>query len=125
MAVKGLRDYKEQAVSTMTQGEQLLMLYDELVKRLARAALALDQENYDLFEESVDRATAIIEYLDSVLDRQYPISQNLAQLYEYMSYELVRVKIGRNRTELDRVKGMADELRESFRQAEKHNDSGK
>jgi flagellar protein FliS len=73
----------------------------------------------------VDRSTAIIEYLNSILDRQYAISHNLAQLYEYMTYELVRVRVGRNRTELERVKGMADELRDSFRQAEKNNDSGK
>jgi flagellar protein FliS len=125
MVTNAFQSYKEQAVSTMTQGEQLLLLYDELVKRLARAGLALDQENYDLFEESVDRSTAIIEYLSSILNRQYPISRNLAQLYEYMTYELVRVRVGRNRTELERVKGMADELRDSFRQAEKNHDSGK
>jgi flagellar protein FliS len=125
MVANAFQTYKEQAVSTMTQGEQLLLLYDELVKRLSRAGLALDQENYDLFEQSVDRSTAIIEYLNSILDRQYPISRNLAQLYEYMTYELVRVRVGRNRTELERVKGMADELRDSFRQAEKNNDSGK
>jgi flagellar protein FliS len=125
MVTNVFQTYKEQAVSTMTQGEQLLLLYDELVKRLSRAGLALDQENYNLFEQSVDRSTAIIEYLNSILDRQYPISRNLAQLYEYMTYELVRVRVGRNRTELERVKGMADELRDSFRQAEKNNDSGK
>jgi flagellar protein FliS len=125
MVANAFQTYKEQAVSTMTQGEQLLLLYDELVKRLSRASLALDQENYTLFEQSVDRSTAIIEYLNSILDRQYPISHNLAQLYEYMTYELVRVRVGRNRTELERVKGMADELRDSFRQAEKNNDSGK
>jgi flagellar protein FliS len=42
-----------------------------------------------------------------------------------MTYDLSRVKIGRNREELKRVKTMADELRDSFRQAEKNNNSGK
>ena len=68
----------------------------------------------------MDRSLEIIRYLDSTLDRKYPISQNLSQLYEYFCYELSRVKAGRNATELARVKGMASELRDSFRQADKN-----
>jgi flagellar protein FliS len=109
----------------MTAGEQLLLLYDELHKRLTRAELALDKENYEVFEASVDRAIAIVEYLDNILDPQYPISHNLDRLYEYFTYELGRVKIGRNRTELARVKAMSAELRESFRQADNKNTGGK
>jgi flagellar protein FliS len=119
METKGFQAYKEQAVNTMTQGEQLLLLYDELIKRLTRAELALDQEDYETFEASVERCVKILRYLDGILDRQYEISQNLAQLYEYMTYELRRVTAGRNRTELARVKKMASELRESFQQANK------
>jgi flagellar protein FliS len=125
MDTKGFREYKEHAINTMTQGEQLLLLYDELVKRLVRAELALDKSEFEVFEQSVDRATAIIDYLDSILNRQYEISHNLARLYDFMTYELARVKAGRNRTELERVKKMVLELRESFQQAEKNNDSGK
>jgi flagellar protein FliS len=119
MEAKGFQAYKEQAVNTMTQGEQLLLLYDELIKRLTRAELALDKEDYETFEASVNRGVEIICYLDGILDRQYEISRNLSQLYEYMTYELRRVTAGRNRTELERVKRMASELRESFQQANK------
>ena len=56
----------------MSQGELLLLLYDELVKRLLRAGLALDKADYGLFEASVDRSLDIIRYLDDTLDMQYP-----------------------------------------------------
>ena len=59
MDAKGFQQYKEQAVDTMTQGELLLMLYDELVKRLTRADLALDKQEYPLFEASVDRKSVV------------------------------------------------------------------
>ena len=62
----------------------------------------------------------VVHYLDDTLDRQYPISAQLTRLYEYFCYELSRVKSGRNKTELERVKRMACELRESFRTAEKN-----
>jgi flagellar protein FliS len=117
--------YKEQAVNTMTQGEQLLLLYDGLVKYLTRAELTLKDSDFSAFEVAVEKSAKIVDYLNSILDRQYPISKNLASLYEFMEYELVRVKVGRNQTELERVKSMAIELRDSFRQADKNIQSGK
>ena len=45
MDMKGYQQYKEQSVNTMTQGELLLLLYDELYKRLSQAELMLDQQN--------------------------------------------------------------------------------
>lgn len=125
---RGYQAYRDQAVNavdTMTQGELLLKLYDELVKRLVRAELALKKEDYPLMEASVERSLDIIRYLDDTLDPQYPISRNLSRLYEYLCYELQRVKAGRNRAALERVKGMAGELRDAFREAQRNNDSGK
>ena len=125
MDMKGFQQYKEQSVNTMTQGELLLLLYDELYKRLSQAELMLDQQNYPVYEASIARAVAIIDYLDSTLDRQYPISGNLAQLYEYFTYELGRAKSGRRKEVLSHVKSMVGELRDAFRQAQKSGDSGK
>ena len=116
---QGYQGYKEQGINDMTPGELLLLLYDELVKRLLRAGLALDKKDYALFEASIDRGLDIIRYLDDTLDMQYPISRNLNRLYDYFSYELNRVKAGRNRTELNRVETMVGELRDTFREAHK------
>ena len=116
---QGYQGYKEQGINDMTPGELLLLLYDELVKRLLRAGLALDKKDYALFEASIDRGLDIIRYLDDTLDMKYPISRNLNRLYDYFSYELNRVKAGRNKTELSRVETMVSELRDSFREAHK------
>lgn len=125
MDMKGFQHYKEQSVNTMTQGELLLLLYDELYKRLSQAELMLDQQDYPVYEASIERAVAIIDYLDSTLDRQYEISGNLTQLYEYFTYELGRAKIGRRKEVLSHVKTMVGELRDAFRQAQKNGNSGK
>ena len=37
MNLQGYQQYKEQSIYTMTQGELLNLLYDELMKRLLRA----------------------------------------------------------------------------------------
>ena len=119
MDTRGYQQYKQQSINSMTPGELLMLLYDELVKRSTLAGLALDKQDFPLFEASVDRGLDIIRYLDDTLDMQYPISRNLNRLYDYFSFELNRVKAGRNKTELERVKGMVGELRDTFREANK------
>ena len=120
---RSAQQYKAQMISTMTQGELLLLLYDELVKRLTQAELALDKQLFDVFEASVQRSVEIVNYLDMTLDMNYPISHELARLYEYFTYELNRAKIGRNPGPLTHTKDKIVELRDAFRVAQKSADS--
>lgn len=120
MDSKGFQLYKEQSVNTMTPGELLLLLYDELVKHLTRAEIALSKEDYPVLEASVEKSLQIIRYLDATLDTKYEISAQLTKLYDYFCYELNRVNFGHNKTELERVKKMVMELRDSFRTADKN-----
>lgn len=119
MEAQGYQQYKQQSVNTMTQGELLIVLYDELVKRAARADMALGQADYPLFEVSVDRCVDILRYLDATLDHQYPISAELHRLYDFFCYDFSRIKAGRNREELANLRPMVTDLRDSFRAAEK------
>ena len=119
MGPQGYQQHKEQSINTMTPGELLMLLYDELVKRAARAELALQKEDYPLFEASIDRCVDIVRYLDDTLDRSYPISRELHRLYDFFCYDLSRVKVGRNKTELERLRPMLADLRDTFRTAEK------
>ncbi len=122
---RGYQHYKEQSINTMTQGELLLLLYDELIKRLMRCDLALAKEDYELFDASADRCIQIVRYLDDTLDPKYPISRELHRLYDFFGYELNRVKMGRNKTELDNIRPMIAELRDAFRTADKNSNEGK
>ena len=119
MIASGYQQYKNHAVSTMTQGEMLLLLFDELVKRITRAELALKDQDNVVFEQSVNRAVDIIKYLKQTLNREYAISVQLRALYDFFIYELSRVKASRRQAILDELKPLVEELRDAFRQAEK------
>ena len=119
MDARGYQQYKQQSINSMTAGELLLLLYDELVKRSTLASMALEKEDWPLFEGSVERCVDIISYLDETLDRQYPISQDLSRMYEYFTYQLGRIKIGRNKKELERLRPMLADMRDAFHTAEK------
>ena len=118
MNARGIQQYKEQSLNTMTQGELLLLLLDELVKRLLRGDLALEEQNYELFEASMERCIDIVRYLDDTLDRQYPVSLQLHRLYDFFCYDLNRIMIGRNKEEMDRLRPIITDLRDTFREAE-------
>ena len=96
------------------------MLYDELVKRSTLASMALEKENWPQFEEAMDRCIDIVNYLDETLDRKYPISRDLSRMYDYFTYEMGRIKTGRNKKELARLRPMLVDMRDTFRAAEKN-----
>ena len=118
MSMQGYQQYKEQSMNTMTQGELLMLLYDELVKRLIRSELALQKEDFELFETSSQRCIDIIRYLDNTLDMKYPISRDLHRLYDYFLYMLNRVRFGRNAKVLEEIKPQIIDLRDTFRKAQ-------
>ena len=120
MDARGYQQYKQQSINSMTPGELLLLLYDELVKRSTLASMALEKENWPQFEEAMDRCIDIVNYLDETLDRKYPISRDLSRMYDYFTYELGRIKLGRNKKELDRLRPMLVDMRDAFRAAEKN-----
>ncbi len=115
----GYQQYKQQSVMTMTSGEMLILLYDELIKRLLRAELALQKQDYKLFDASVDRSTRIVHYLKDTLNYNYNISWELNRMYDFFLYELSRLSAGRKQEVIDALKPLVKDLRDAFAEAEK------
>ncbi|MEZ3467634.1 MAG: flagellar export chaperone FliS [Schaedlerella sp.] len=119
MYQNGYEQYKLQSVNTMTSGEMLLLLYDELIKRLARAQIALEDENYDLFNQSVQRSKEIVQYLNNTLNMNYKISYELRRMYDFFLFELSRLQAGRKVAVIQELKPLVAELRDAFKEASK------
>ncbi len=115
----GYEQYKQQSIQTMTKSELLLKLYDEIVKRLLRCEFAINEKNYDLFEESIQRCVEIVKYLNDTLDFNYEVSYNLSTLYEFFQYEFARLKSGRNVSVINELVPLVKDLRNTFDTASK------
>ena len=115
----GLQAYKEQTVSTMTTGEMLILLYDEMIKRLKKAEILANNSDFENFESEVKRVQEIIAYLNNSLDRRFEISKNLLSLYDFFNYQLIRVTASRNLTLIDELIPLIEDLRDTYRQADK------
>lgn len=119
MNAYGYQNYKAQTVNTMTPGEMLGLLYDELLKRLTKAELALEKEDYILFDQSMQRSVEIVNYLKNTLNHKYEISSELKRLYDFFLYEFCRISAGRNPKVIEEVRPLIVELRDAFKEAQK------
>lgn len=111
--------YKEKSIYSMSGPELLLLLYDEAIGRLSKAEYALEDMEYERFEDCLLRTTRIVRYLIDILDMSLPISRDLYRIYNYLIYDISRIKAGRERqkNEIGRIKHILSELREAFEEA--------
>jgi len=114
-----LQAYKEQAINTMTSGEMLILLYDEIVKRLKRAKILANNSDFDNFDKEVTRAKEIVTYLNNALDRKFQISSQLTQLYNFFHFQMARITASRNTELIDELIPLVEDLRETYKEADK------
>ena len=117
----GYNQYKEQSVSTMTQGEMLIFLYEESIKSLTKAKYLCYNKDYEGFEKEVGRAKDIISYLDQTLDKKYPISADLHKLYDFIIFQLSRAIASRKTEIIDEVIPFLKELLDTWKEADRIN----
>lgn len=111
--------YKDQSILTMTPGELLIRLYDELSFQLNLSIKNIDDKNLDLANKSLIKSQNIILYLSSTLNKNYPISNNLFQLYDFFNYQLIKANLSKNKQDIQDVLNMVNSLRDTWKQAEK------
>ena len=125
--MSGYQKYKEQTIFSMSNIELLLLFYDEAISRLSKAELAVDDDDWNTFEDCLKRVAKIVRYLSDILDMsQQPLANDLWRIYNYLIYDISRVKAGwkRQKAEIGRIRHILSELRDAFNGAsQKTNDS--
>ena len=116
-----LSSYKETRIKTASQGQLIIMLYDEAVKQLNRALelLALDSSEkkdpgrIEQISKAVMKTEEIITELMVSLDFEQggDISKNLFALYNWFNRELLEANIAHDTRRLAAVRDMIAELR--------------
>lgn len=114
------QQYKEQSLSTMAPGELLVKLFDELIKQLHIAMRSLEARELSAVNDSLTKSISIVATLESSLNMKYDISDNLRNLYIYMSQQLLQANLKKDSQPILDCIPLARELRDSFDQAEKN-----
>jgi flagellar protein FliS len=116
--------YRETRVKTASQGQVIIMLYDEAVKNLDRALeiLALDtggkknHRNIEKISKSILKAQEIITELTVSLDFEQggEIAKNLFSLYTWFNKELLESNIHHDIRRITAVRNQVYELRSAW-----------
>ena len=109
--------YLEQKILAARPEQLTLMLYDGLIRFLKQGKLFLSAKDYEKTNNSLQRAQSIINELRATLDMDIFISQSLELLYEYMTRRTMEANIEKDIEILDEVIGLAEELRDTWKEA--------
>jgi flagellar protein FliS len=101
----------------MSPGEIVVALFNECLKTLAYAKEHIKNKNYPGKSECFAKAKKILNYMTASLDMKYPISTDLARLYEFYIWEITRINSSNNVEQIDSLITMITDIRDGFKGA--------
>lgn len=112
MPNNALNAYKQNAVTTQTPGQIVVLLYEGAIKFLQQAVTAVNENKFVEKGRLINRAVDIICELNSALDLEKggEIAQNLRKLYVFMHEYLIKANFEKNATMIQEVINMLKEL---------------
>lgn len=119
-----LQKYQQSTVQTATPAQLIILLYDGAIKFIRLGVEGIQTRKYDSANRNLVKAQAVIHELVAALDFKYPIANNLAQIYEYMIYQLIQSNLKKNAQLAIEVMDYLIELKDAWREASKQSASG-
>ncbi len=111
--------YKSQALETLTNGEIVVKIFEEISKQVSMAMFLTTSENYYKAYNCIVKAQKLISALNDSLDTQYAISIELTEMYMFLYHKLPEATIAKDTGLLKELLGIVDELKVAFRQADR------
>lgn len=113
------QSYKQQSIMTMTTGDMLTTLYDEVLKQIELSKKAFAKKDFSEINRAMQKAQRILRHLRNTLDFKYDVSNNLAALYDYFIELTIQANIKKDPSKLDEVSEFITELRDVYIQADR------
>ncbi|MBN2050588.1 MAG: flagellar export chaperone FliS [Spirochaetales bacterium] len=110
-----LNAYRETRIKTASQGQLIIMLYDEAIKQLDTALDEFNRENrkLDLISNAIIKTQDLVTELMVSLDFEKggDIAKNLLSLYMFFNRQLMEANMRKEGEPLTHVRKMLFELR--------------
>lgn len=109
--------YKNVQVSTASQGELIIMLFDGAIRFSNQATKSIETEEYAVANEKLQRAQNIVLELLSALDMKAgDIATDLQQLYVFIHELLVKANMEKDTGLVDQAVNLLTEMRDMWRE---------
>ena len=115
--MKGLDTYQEVAITTQNRGRLIVLLHDGAIKFLKLAIKGLDTGDMETKGIYINKALAIIDELNTVLDMEAggEVAVNLRQLYIFMTRHLNAANMKKDPQKIDEVIKLLEELNQGWK----------
>lgn len=118
--------YRDMEIQSASSERLVVIVFDHLVVNLERARIAMERRDIELRVTSLRRARGLVSELLSTLDFEQggAIAKQLADLYQYLLYELVDIGQRGDVVTLQKLVNIVTLLRDGFTSAAQSVDVG-
>ena len=111
--------YREMEIQSASPERLVVIVFEQLVVNLERARIAMDRNDLELRVTSLRRARGLVAELLDTLDFEQggTLAKQLADLYQFMLYELVDIGQRKDVVTLRKIVNIATSLRDGFTMA--------
>lgn len=113
------QQYKSQSLGTLTQGEIVVKLFEEASKQISTGIFLKKRSESVKSFNCIAKAQKIISTLNSSLDRKYAISIELSDMYLFLHEQLGKANAKGDTELMKQLLSLVDELKNTFKQAER------
>ena len=117
--------YSNNKLSTASQGDLTLMLYNGAIKYCNLAMDALRKRDYAQCNDNIHKTKNIIVHFREQLDRKYEVAKDFDMIYDYIYWVLTQANVNKDiemlEEALKRIREIRDTWVEVMRIAKKEN----
>jgi flagellar protein FliS len=108
--------YREMEIQSASPARLVVIVFEQLVVNLERARIAMERQEVEQRVTSLRRARGLVTELLTTLDFEQggPIAHQLADLYQFMLYELVDIGQRGDVVTMRKLVNVAKSLRDGF-----------
>lgn len=117
--INKFEQYKLNSIFTMTQGELLITLYDEAIKKLTHAKILMENKDFTNAKVNLKKCRDIFNHLLYTLNSDYEISKEIGDLYRFFNAEIIKAEVQNSVEILDEIIPLVKELRDTWEKADK------
>jgi flagellar secretion chaperone FliS len=111
--------YKEQTLSTLTNGEIVIKLFEEASKQVTMSIFLINKGDSATAFNCILKTQKIMSALRNSLDMKYPISSQISPLYAFIYEKLAEASMSKDVSLLKDLLTLIDDFKVTFRQADK------
>ena len=118
--VNARRAYQESAARGANPVRLTILLYEQMIQDVARAAEAVRQRQPEACAQEVGHAVAVIGYLQATLQPSAAesVSRNLSRFYTMIREQLMEAQVRSSRDIFEEIKRQLMEVREAWNKVE-------